>query len=183
MRESFLQSRSPLMLAALVGSSLISATASAQTAPFDAVHIERTRSIRLDGTPDQVFPLFEPEGRRLWARHFAPQYLYPQSGEARAGMVFQTVHHEHEPSIWVLADYDPEDYRMRYVIFIPRTEAWELEIVCEPGPEGQTDATVVYRVTSLSEKANDMVQKFFDDDFEGAIDSWGSAINTYLRRG
>ncbi len=49
-------------------------------------------------------------------------------------------------------------------------------------PEGETVASVEYRVTALSEEANDAVRNFFANRFEGAIDSWGSAINAFLKQ-
>jgi len=41
-------------------------------------------------------------------------------------------------------------------------------------------ATIVYRITSLSEEANDAVSRFFSDRFDPAMDSWEAAINAYL---
>jgi hypothetical protein len=49
----------------LVVLGLIPSPVAAQKAAFDAVHVEKEHSILLAGSPEQVFPLFEPEGRRL----------------------------------------------------------------------------------------------------------------------
>jgi hypothetical protein len=82
--------------------------------------------------------------------------------------------------IWVVADHDPQARMIRYIIFIPDVEAWELEVRCLGTPDGETVASVVYRVTALSEGANAAVETFFAESFESAIDSWGRAINKYL---
>ncbi len=167
----------------VIGMALTTDAVYAQHAPFEAVHIERERRILLDASPEEVFPLFEPQGRKHWSPGWDPQFLYPASGEARPGAVLMQTHPAHDdPQVWVLADHDPAATFLRYVIFIPPIEAFELEVRCAPTPHGETDATVVYRVTALSEHANEMVQQFFDNDFENAIDGWASAINTYLRQ-
>ncbi len=173
--------RALFSLAALIG---VVATnqAAAQTPPFEAVHFERQQDLQLEGTPEDVFRLFEPSGRQLWAKGFKPEFLFPESGEARPGTVFRTAAHGGTVyTTWVLADHEPEAGRIRYVIFIPQVEAWELEVKCAAGADGGTIATVEYRVTSLSEEANAAVRGFFADRFEDAMSSWQSAINTYLR--
>ncbi len=59
----------------LVGSSLVAPALLAQhhetqesepTAEFDAVHVERQKDITLNGTPDEVFAMFEPRGFQRW---------------------------------------------------------------------------------------------------------------------
>ncbi len=84
--------RALFSLAALIG---VVATnqAAAQTAPFEAVHFERQQDLQLEGTPEDVFRLFEPSGRQLWAKGFKPEFLFPESGEARPGTVFRTAAH------------------------------------------------------------------------------------------
>ena len=165
----------------VIASGLAVEGAEVQSAPFEALHFERTRSLQLDGTPEEVFPLFEPEGRQQWASGWDPEFLYSQSGEVQAGTVLRTSVHGDEWAIWVVADHDPRAKSIRYVIFLPDTEAWELEIRCVPGPQGGTVASVTYRVTALTEEANDPVREFFAEHFEPAMDSWQSAINTVLR--
>ncbi len=188
MKIQALQSAIVLGIAVVIGMALTPNTAEAQHpaaeaqhAPFEAVHIERERKILLNASPEEVFPLFEPKGRAHWSRGWNPQFLYPVSGDARPGAVLTQTHPAHEDAqVWVLADHDQAAKFLRYVIFIPPIEAFELEVRCGPTPHGETEATVIYRVTALSEHANEMVQDFFDNDFEKAIDGWATAINRYL---
>ena len=173
--------RASLSLAALLGMGVSAFSADAQTAPFDAVHFERARSLQLAGNPDEVFHLFEPDGRSLWARGFQPEFLHKTSGDSWAGTVFRTAPHGGDDyTTWLVADHKSESRRMRYVIFIPAVEAWEFEVECVANPDGGTVATIVYRITSLSEEANDAVSRFFSDRFDPAMDSWEAAINAYL---
>ncbi len=150
---------------------------------FEAVHYERERSIQLDAGPELVFPLFEPSGLSSWSRTWKLEALYPASGEARAGAVFLNHPAAHDFStVWLVADHDPRAQRIRYVITIPEVEAWELEVQCVGTPEGKTVARVSYRITALSERANEWVRDFFEDDFEVGVDRMGTRINEYLMK-
>jgi len=144
---------------------------------FDAVFFERSRTIRLEGSPEEVFPLFTPEGRQKWSS-FRPVMLRV-SEEGWEGTVFlQPTIHE-EPNTALVADYDPGGRFIRYVTFIPRSEAWEMEIQVGPLDAGSY-ATVTYRVTALSLEANPVITEFFEGHFEPAIDNWADAIDRYL---
>ena len=153
----------------------------AQAAKFDAVHIEQSHSIRLAAPAEQVFPLFEPRGISSWATRWKLEVLYPSSGPAGKGAVALTRNEHHaEATVWVVADHDAEARRIRYINVIPAVEAWEMEIHCADDGEGGTQATVTYRVTALSQQANEWVQDFFDNRFVVSINGWADRINTYL---
>ncbi len=155
-----------------------------QSRPFEAVHSEREHSIELAALPAQVFPLFEPEGLALWSVNWRPLLLHPRSGELRAGAVAIMRHAAHEESqVWFVVDHDPSACRIRYFNVIPDIEAWEMDISCSDNGRGGTQVTVAYRVTALSEHANQMVQDFFDNEFENGVEGWAQKINAYLRDG
>ena len=180
--KKMLRSRSTLVLAAALALGTASAFAEAEE-PFLAVHHERERAIELDASPDEAFRMFEPKGRELWSSHWKPEYLYPHSGEARKGTVARYKVHGHEWAVAVVADYEPEARMIRYLIFLPNSEAWEMEIRCLPTPSGKTIANVTYRVTALTPEMNEPVESFFENDFDEAIDAWQPKINAALANG
>ncbi|RWA97127.1 hypothetical protein [Mesorhizobium sp.] len=69
-------------------------------------HLERSHSIVLSGPIDRVFPLFTPTGETLWVDGWDPEFLHPQDGETRQGMVFRTAHGD-ETTLWACTDWDP----------------------------------------------------------------------------
>lgn len=158
-------------------------TESRQHSAFDALHIEQEHSIRLEANPNQVFPLFAPKGLPHWHSSWRLDVIHEPTDGTVAGTVALTRHEAHEfANVWFVADYDADAKRIRYYNVIPDIEAWEMEIHCVDDGNGGTVTSVAYRVTALSEGANHMVQKFFDNDFKAAIDSWGSKISAYLQR-
>ena len=148
--------------------------------PFDAVHIERSHTIQLLSPPDQVFPLFTPEGRQRWSAFRPVMLRVPAEGWEGAVFHQPTIHAI--PNTGVVTEYDPLRRRIRYLTFMPQSEAFEMEIQVGPLGEGSY-ATVTYRVTALSAAANDEVTAFFQGHFETQVDRWASAIDGHLAEG
>ena len=91
----------------------------AQDTSFRAAHIERSASVALNGTPEEVFPLLEPRGRQERATSWTMEFLYPRSGDAQPGSVTRQAHRSGAvEQIWLLAEHDPPN-RIKYVIFVP----------------------------------------------------------------
>ena len=151
---------------------------------FAAKHVTRSHTIRLAGSPAQVFPLFEPLGERQWEPTFQPEMRYPASGEARAGAVFTTQHHfEATEIIWLIADYQPEAHQIRYVKVTPGSQVAVIEVHCEANGEGETRASVTYTWTALTEKGNEEMAKMTEEHYRQYISGWATAINDFLRNG
>jgi Polyketide cyclase / dehydrase and lipid transport len=146
--------------------------------PFDAVYFDRSRSFEIPAAPEAAFPLFTPDGRARWGR-LQPLILH-RPADGWQGAVFRFPTHHGQPGTSVVADYDEAGRRIRYVTFLPESEAWEMEIRVEPSPRG-SEVTVTYRVTALTESANADVTEFFERDFASAIDRWAPAIERTLK--
>ena len=84
---------------------------------FKAEHCERECEIKLNGTVQDVFPLFTPLEEKKWAKNWDPVVIYPHSNKIEKGTVFRSYHHEEGYAYWVIADYDKKNYKIRYVNF------------------------------------------------------------------
>jgi hypothetical protein len=148
---------------------------------FEASHVERTHTIRLEAPPSEVFPLFEPLGEMGWADDWEPEILYPATGETVEGAVFVTARGTDEETIWAIASYVPSDYRIRYLRVTPGSRAGVVEVTCEKGSGGATNARVTYAFTALSKAGNLYLAGFTEEYYRGFIDSWEVAIARALR--
>ena len=175
-----LQQCGTVALLSIVIATVASFTARGQETPFEALHIERSATVELDGTPDAVFALLEPLGRQRWVTRWRMEYLYPPSGNAEAGAVIRHVHRSGAvEQIWLLAEREPPS-RIKYVIFVAGMEIWEFDVRLQPGPPGRTRATVNHRITSLAPQVNAEVRAFADG-FDVYVERWRSALNEALR--
>lgn len=141
-------------------------------------HTETSIVFRLPAPPAVAFPLFGPVREVEWSPHWNPRMLYPADKSQTAGSVFTTTQQRQEV-VWVLATYDAAALRVGYVIVWPGMCATQLDIVLKVAGENETDATVTYRQTALSEAGDDYV-KDFASHFPSQRNHWQQAISGRL---
>ena len=150
--------------------------------PFEATHVVRTAPLHLDGDPDRVFLLFQPEGERAWAVGWAPEHRWPADGTPREGAVFVTRDGAVE-TIWTVVSFAPESRRVVYSRVTPGVRAGTVEVSCSAAPRGGTAARVTYRFTALSTAGNEVLDQFTDTMFGEWMRDWEASINRVLHGG
>lgn len=154
----------------------------AQAPSFVAKSVTHTATIRLQGPLDRVFPLFGPIGEKEWAPGWNPQIVYPIGPEVAEGMVFTVDDGAHGAAFWTITRYDPAAQRIAYVNVIPGFLVNRIEIACRAAG-GQTDVTITYQHTALSDGGNEFVTHADDAMFEKRMAHWQHAINHLLTTG
>lgn len=147
---------------------------------FIAQHETVEYSIILPLPASEAFPLFTPEGERLWIEDWKPHYFYPANGETIVGMVFVTGEGD-ETTYWTVADFDNQAHSARYIRVTPGLRSVIVEVSCEDVGAQQTRVAVRYALTALSEAGNLAVASFVDA-FEAMTEDWKAKILAYLER-
>jgi len=151
---------------------------------FRPVHSEHQAIIRVEGTPDEVFSLFEPSGLQRWNGLWKmSEPIFVQTGKSLAGSVYRRRIEGHDEPLEetrVVADHDPAKRRIRYIHFIPGVEAWEYEYIVKPDSQGGTAVTISLIMTSLSEKANEWVLET-GKHFNKSVEHYVPALNKLLQ--
>ncbi|RUW97446.1 MAG: SRPBCC family protein [Mesorhizobium sp.] len=142
-------------------------------------HLERSHSIVLSGPVDRVFPLFSPIGESLWVAGWDPEFLHPQSGETRQGMVFRTTHGD-ETTLWACTHWDPRIHQVRYVRVTPDSRFGFVDVACRQVTSGDTEALISYTLTALSEAGRSYLSELTEDAFTGMIETWKVRIDASL---
>lgn len=145
-------------------------------------HLERSHSIVLCGPVDRVFPLFTPIGETLWVEGWEPEFLHPQNGETRQGMVFRTLHGD-ETTLWTCADWDPVGHRVRYVRVTPDSRFGFVGVACRQAIDGGTEATIAYTFTALNAAGRSYLSELTQDAFARMIETWKVRIDAWLLTG
>ncbi|KAA3449245.1 hypothetical protein C7I87_17595 [Mesorhizobium sp. SARCC-RB16n] len=141
-------------------------------------HLERRHDIVLSGAVERVFPLFTPIGETLWVEGWHPEFLHPQSGETRQGMVFRTVHGD-ETTLWACTDWDPLAHRVRYVRVTPDSRFGFVEVACQ-AVDGGTQASIAYAFTALNAAGETHLSALTVDAYEHMIEAWKVRIDAWL---
>lgn len=147
---------------------------------FAANSIKRTHAIEVRGRREKIFPLFSPLGERDWVPGWDPTFHYPRSGELVEGGVFTTSRDGEQDTIWLVMEFEPQDFRVKYARVTPGSRVAVVEVRCEEAAEGITRAQVSYTFTALSEEGNTYLAEFDEDRYRNYIESWRPAIDEYL---
>lgn len=147
---------------------------------FIPAHETRTATLRLHALPEQAFPLFEPEGERVWAPGWDPRWLHPLDCRADEGGVFLTAADGRE-TIWTITAHEPPRH-VRYSRITPGVHAVTVDIRLRPGLSHETLAQVTYTLTALTPGGNEAVAEMAVG-FNGWMVEWEQAINAALRSG
>ncbi|WP_448950646.1 hypothetical protein [Labrys neptuniae] len=145
-------------------------------------HIERGHVIVLAGAIDEVFPLFTPIGEALWMEGWNPEFLHPENGETRQGMLFRTNHGDEE-TLWACVTWDPSAHHIRYLRVTPGSRMGFVDVTCREDAAGHTRATVAYVLTALADKGRSRLADLTEAAFTEMIDGWQMRIDRWLRRG
>jgi len=138
-------------------------------------HVQASHRIVVDAPVAQAFMLFTPAGEELWVEGWQPSYLNPPDGRTQAGMVFTTGEGA-EHTIWLMADFDREQHRSRYMRCTPGSRTGTVEVRCHALDAERTEVKVSYALTALSPAGAEALLGFEGERFAAMIDGWGHEI-------
>jgi len=132
---------------------------------------------------ESVFPLFSPEGEKLWA----PGWEYTNvlgSKDFQPDYVFLTDSHDHRSTtaIWIVADCDPLKHSISYYKVEPGEKVGKIVIQCFEQNHKYTLIKVTYKYIGLSESGNQFIAGFTKILYKEFIDEWRSLIHAYFER-
>ncbi len=143
-------------------------------------HVTNKFSLVVNAPLRDAFPLFGPEGERVWAgKHWDPHFVFPQPPKDIQGAVF-TLLHGTQKVVWVNTLFDLETGRIQYVYFIPDALVTTIDLHLEAASVTRTNVEVTYTRTALSAEANEHVQALGENDRDSGKD-WEGSINAYLK--
>ena len=120
-------------------------------------HVHSRHRTVVEAPVDRCFMFFTPAGEELWVEGWRPDYLHPADGRTEAGMVF-TTGHGGEATIWLLADFDREAYRSRYVRCTPGSRTGTVEVRCHALDVERTEVEVSYALTELGHEGEQALE-------------------------
>lgn len=97
--------------------------------------VKREGGFELSCSADLAFPLFSPEGERLWIKDWNPTPIFPDTIEFRRDTVFRQGVGDGD-AIWTIVDADWKSHRAEYVRVAPASHAAHIVVKVDPaGPE------------------------------------------------
>jgi hypothetical protein len=145
--------------------------------------VSHTTTFAMNRPVQTVFPLFTPEGEKLWA----PGWDYDNligTNPLDEDYLFLTRSHNHaaKEAIWIVKKYSPDTFRVQYYKIEPGEKVGIVEVACAPLPCASTEVQVTYRYVGLSETGNRFVERFTKKDYEAFIEEWKRRIEAYFAK-
>lgn len=151
--------------------------------PMISKSVSHTATFEINQPVQAVFPLFTPEGEKLWAPGWDYDNLMGANPLGEDDL-FLTRSHDHaaKEAIWIVKRYTPERYRVQYYKIEPGEKVGIIEAVCTPLASASTEVQVTYRYVGLSETGNRFVERFTNKDYEAFIEEWKRLIESYFAK-
>ena len=147
-------------------------------------NVQHTASFKLPQSLDLVFPLFTPEGEKLWAPGWDYHNLMGTT-DLSEDYVFLTHGHDHAgaAAIWLVKRYLPDEGLVSYYRVEPGDKVGMVTVQCSPEESGGTHVEVTYRYIPLSEKGKAFVDGYTQEAHQDFIAHWEVFITTYFESG
>lgn len=130
---------------------------------------------------EQVFPLFTPEGEKLWT----PGWDYEDvrgASEPAEDAVFLTHGHDHAAAqaIWLVKRYEPQNYYVQYYKVEPGDKVGIVTVQCAGQTPDETHVEVTYEYVALSQKGRAFIESFTRESYETFIAKWAELLGSYF---
>ena len=143
--------------------------------------VEHSAGFVLPYPMEDVFPLFTPEGEKLWAPGWDYHNLMGTT-ELSEDYVFLTHVHDHAggQAIWLVKRYAPEEGLVTYYRVEPGDKVGVVTVQCAALNEGGTRVQVIYRYIPLSEKGQAFVDGYTPETHRDFIAHWEELLIAYF---
>lgn len=143
--------------------------------------IQHTAAFDLPQPIEQVFPLFTPEGEKLWAPGWDYHNLMGTS-DLSEDDVFLTHSHDHAgaQAIWLVKRYAPQAGLVAYYRVEPGDKVGVVTVKCTPLESRGTQVEVTYRYIPLSDKGRAFVDDYTLEAHQTFIAQWETLLLQYF---
>jgi hypothetical protein len=151
-----------------------------EVVPVSRRHVSLTGEVRVGAPLTDAFPLFTPEGERVWAPGWDPEHHHPAGGETVRGGVFTTPGDDGRTTIWVVVDWNPESCSVRYARVTPGLRAGTVAVACRAAGAEATVARVTYELAALTPEGDAELANWTELWYAGFLAEWEAQIATAL---
>ncbi|NOY45956.1 MAG: hypothetical protein GXP50_10985 [Deltaproteobacteria bacterium] len=143
--------------------------------------VEHTKTFEIAAPVDELFPLFSPEGEKLWVPGWDYQDVMG-TPELTEDYVFITESHDHGGgrAIWVVKAYDPEKRLVEFYKIEPYDKVGVVRVRCNRISDGLTEVEVRYKYIALSPRGEAFISSFTATVYDEFVGEWKSLLETYF---
>ncbi len=142
-----------------------------------------TATLIINQSAAVLFPLFSPEGERLWVPGWEYENVMGTIG-LHEDYVFLTKSHDHAAAeaIWIVKHYDPEACRVQYYKIEPGEKVGVISVKCDALDRRKTRLEVSYTYIGLSDSGNRFIEHFTKAAYEQFIGHWEVLLEAHFEK-
>ena len=124
-----------------------------------------------------LFPLFSPEGEKLWVPGWDYQNVM-ESTQLAEDYVFLTETHDHnaQKAIWLVKRYKPSEHFVQFYRIEPEEKVGVITVVCTELEADRTKVQVTYKYMALSAAGESFISGFSEHVYEEFINEWETLL-------
>lgn len=139
--------------------------------------INHTKAFELPVSASELFPLFSPEGEKLWV----PGWDYENvmgTTELFEDYVFLTDSHDHgaQKAIWLVKRYEPDNNLVQFYRVEPEEKIGVVTVICTELATTRTKVQVTYKYMALSSAGEKFIAGFSAEFYETFINEWETLL-------
>jgi len=143
--------------------------------------VEHSKTFEIAAPVEDLFPLFSPEGEKLWV----PGWDYEDvmgTPDLAEDYVFLTESHDHRvaKAIWVVKKYDPATWLVEFYKIEPGDKLGVVKVNCKPLAASLTEVHVEYKYIALSSNGEAFISGFTAAAYEEFIGEWQALLSKYI---
>ena len=144
--------------------------------------ITHTKAFEIAQPVEEMFPLFTPEGEKLWVPDWDYKNLMGTT-ELSENYVFLTGTHDHGTanSIWIVKKYDPKTHFVQYYKMEPKDKIGVVTVECTELEDEKTKVQVTYKYVALSTAGEKFISEFNNTAYENFIGEWQKLLTIYFQ--
>lgn len=151
---------------------------------FNSVRIEMRITHRIEGEPEQVFPLFCPVREYEWLEGWECDLLYTETGRVENNCVFMTELPERGRGTWLVSRYELENFLVEYVIFYPELYTEKIDIKVKTNNDDGTSNVYWRRTyTGLTPQGNEFIKEHTGEPLRKRMNFIYQSLNHYVKTG
>lgn len=141
--------------------------------------VKRAGGFELPCSADSAFPLFSPEGERLWIKEWNPAPVFPDTIEFRRDTVFRQGTGDGD-AVWTIVDADWKSHRAEYVRVAPKSHTARIVVKVDPAGPERCYVNAAFTVTAFAEHGYSLLESFSENAYSTKMNTWQRQICEYL---
>lgn len=139
--------------------------------------ISHTKFFEMPVPVADLFPMFSPEGEKLWVSGWDYQNVMGTT-QLSEDYIFLTETHDHgaKKAIWIVKRYEPNLHFVQFYRIEPEEKVGVVTVVCTELEATKTKVQVTYKYVALSASGEKFVVGFSESFFEEFINEWETLL-------